>query len=37
MPTEEQKKGNLKMALVLLSIVLVLFVGFMLKMWLLSH
>ena len=37
MPTEEQKKSNLKMALVLLSIVLVLFVGFMLKMWLLSH
>ena len=37
MPTEEQKKANTKMGLVLLSIVLVLFVGFMLKMWLLSH
>ena len=37
MPTEEQKKANLKMGLVLLSIVLVFFFGFMVKMWLLSH
>ena len=37
MTTPEQKKRNLRMALVLLSIVLVFFFGFLLKMTLLSH
>jgi hypothetical protein len=35
--TPEQKKANLRMALVLASIALVFFVGFIAKMWLLGH
>ena len=35
--TPEQKKRNLRMALVLASIALVFFVGFFVKMTLLSH
>ncbi|MBX3653044.1 MAG: cytochrome oxidase small assembly protein [Ramlibacter sp.] len=35
--TPEQKKSNLRMALILASVALVLFVGFMVKMALLSH
>jgi len=37
MSTQEQKKGNLRMALVLASIALAFFIGFMIKMFLLSH
>jgi hypothetical protein len=37
MATEEQKKGNLRMALVLASIALAFFVGFMIKMFLMSQ
>jgi hypothetical protein len=36
MATEEQKKGNLRMALILASIAAAFFVGFMVKMLLLS-
>jgi hypothetical protein len=36
MATEEQKKGNLRMALILASIAAAFFVGFMVKMFLLS-
>jgi hypothetical protein len=35
--TPEQKKNNLRMALVLASIAVVFFIGFMLKMTLLGH
>ncbi len=35
--TSEQKKGNLRLALILASIALVLFVGFMAKMVLLGR
>jgi hypothetical protein len=37
MTTEDQKKGNLRMALILASIALAFFVGFMVKMFLLSN
>ncbi|MDB5883341.1 MAG: hypothetical protein JWP43_3219 [Ramlibacter sp.] len=37
MATEDQKKGNLRMALVLASIALVFFIGFVVKMFLLGH
>ena len=37
MATEEQKKGNLRMALILASIALAFLVGFMVKMFLLSR
>jgi hypothetical protein len=37
MATEQQKKSNLRMALVLASIAAVFFIGFMVKMFLLSH
>jgi hypothetical protein len=37
MTPEEQKKANMKTALILLSVVLVFFVGFMAKMAWLSH
>jgi hypothetical protein len=37
MATEDQKKGNLRMALILASIALVFFFGFMIKMFVLSH
>jgi hypothetical protein len=37
MTTPEQKKRNLRMALVLASIAAVFFIGFMVKMALLSH
>jgi hypothetical protein len=37
MASEEQKKGNLRMALILASIALAFFVGFMIKMFLLSR
>ena len=37
MTTEDQKKGNLRMALILASIALAFFIGFMIKMFLLSH
>jgi hypothetical protein len=37
MATEEQKKGNLRMALILASIALAFFVGFMIKMFLMSQ
>ena len=37
MTTPEQKKRNLRMALVLASIALVFFLGFFVKMTLLSH
>ncbi|MFC5496016.1 cytochrome oxidase small assembly protein [Caenimonas terrae] len=37
MPTPEQKKRNLRMALVLASIAVVFFLGFFAKMTLLSH
>ncbi len=37
MATEEQKKGNLRMALILASIAAAFFVGFMIKMFLLSQ
>jgi hypothetical protein len=36
MATEEQKKGNLRMALILASIAAAFFIGFMVKMLLLS-
>jgi hypothetical protein len=36
MATQESKKSNLRMALILASIALVFFVGFMVKMYLLS-
>lgn len=36
MTPEEQKKANVKMALILVSVVLVFFVGFMVKMAFLS-
>jgi hypothetical protein len=36
MATEEQKKGNLRMALILASIAAAFFIGFMVKMFLLS-
>lgn len=35
--TPEQKKSNLRMALVLASVAIVFFVGFMVKVALLSH
>ncbi|MGE0497714.1 MAG: cytochrome oxidase small assembly protein [Ramlibacter sp.] len=35
--TPEQKKSNLRMALILASVAVVLFFGFMVKMVLLSH
>ena len=35
--TPEQKKGNLRLALILASIALVLFIGFIVKMALLGH
>jgi F0F1-type ATP synthase membrane subunit c/vacuolar-type H+-ATPase subunit K len=35
--TSEQKKGNVRMAFVLVSIVAVFFIGFVAKMALLSH
>jgi hypothetical protein len=35
--TPEQKRNNLRMALVLASIAVVLFIGFMVKMALLGH
>jgi hypothetical protein len=37
MTPEEQKKANLRMGLILLSVVLVFFVGFVAKMAWLSH
>jgi hypothetical protein len=37
MATSEQKKNNRKMALVLASIAVVFFLGFMAKMYILSH
>jgi hypothetical protein len=37
MSTEDQKKGNLRMALILASIALAFFIGFMIKMFLLSN
>ena len=37
MSTEEQKKGNLRMALILASIALAFFIGFIVKIFLLSH
>ena len=37
MATPEQKKANVKTGLILLSVVLVFFLGFMAKMVLLSH
>ena len=36
MATDEQRKSNLRMALILASIALVFFVGFLVKMYLLS-
>ena len=36
MTTEQQKKSNLRMALILASIAAVLFIGFIVKMYLLS-
>jgi len=37
MATEDQKKSNLRMALILASIALAFFFGFMIKIFLLSH
>jgi hypothetical protein len=37
MATEEQKKSNLRMGLILASIALAFFIGFIIKMFLLSH
>jgi hypothetical protein len=37
MATENQKKGNLRMALILASIAVAFFIGFVIKMFLLSH
>jgi hypothetical protein len=37
MATEDRKKSNLRMALVLASIALAFFIGFVIKMFLLSH
>jgi hypothetical protein len=37
MATEDRKKSNLRMALILASIAVVIFIGFLLKMYLLSH
>ncbi len=37
MATDDQKKGNLRMALVLVSIALAFFGGFMIKMYLLAQ
>ena len=37
MASEEQKKGNLRMGLILASIALAFFFGFMIKMFVLSH
>jgi hypothetical protein len=37
MTHDERKKGNLRMALILASIALAFFVGFMIKMFLLSR
>jgi hypothetical protein len=37
MASEEQKKSNLRMALILASIALAFFIGFMVKIFLLSH
>jgi hypothetical protein len=37
MATDDKKKGNLRMALILASIALVFFIGFFVKMFLLSH
>jgi hypothetical protein len=37
MATEDQKKSNLRMALILASIALAFFIGFIIKMFLLSH
>jgi hypothetical protein len=36
MTPDERKKGNLRLALILASVALVFFVGFIAKMWLLS-
>ena len=37
MSTPEQKKSNRKMGLILISIAVVFFLGFMAKMYILSH
>jgi len=37
MATEDQKKTNLRTALILASIAGALFIGFFVKMWLLGH
>ena len=37
MATEDRKKTNLRMALILASIALAFFIGFIIKMFLLSH
>jgi hypothetical protein len=37
MATEDQKKGNLRLALILASIAVAFFIGFVIKMFLLSH
>ena len=37
MDTQEQKKGNLRMALILASIAVAFFIGFVIKMFVLSH
>ena len=37
MATEDRKKGNLRMGLILASIALAFFIGFIVKIFLLSH
>ena len=37
MATEQQKKSNVRLGLILGSIAVVFFVGFMVKMWLLAN
>jgi hypothetical protein len=37
MSTDDKKKGNLRMALILASIAVAFFIGFVIKMFLLSH
>jgi hypothetical protein len=37
MTTEDQKKGNLRLAIILASIAAVFFLGFIAKMWFLGH
>jgi hypothetical protein len=37
MATDDKKKGNLRMALILASIAVAFFIGFVIKMFLLSH